>query len=172
MLLDRVARSRLTTNFTRRGRTHGHQGVAVRDLRQSAAAGTQALRTPRRRAALLVVRPRFPLAVDAAVRHAFALRAPQHPPAGLLAVATEEHLLFWRRLLRCRWCVVLREPPYGHLDAGYVYCGLLLHLGSRVDGVFWAASMQALFHDLCAANFYSFGCLRLRGQRAPIERLL
>ena len=84
----------------------------------------------------------------------------------------EKDLLFWRRLRRCPLDrVFLREPPYGHLDAGYVYCGLLLHLGSRVDGVFWAASMQALFHDLCAANFYSFGCLRLRGQRAPIERL-
>ena len=47
--------------------------------------------------------------------------------------------------------------------------GQPLCLGSRVDGVFWAASMQALFHDLCAANFYAFGCLRLRGQRAPIE---
>ena len=40
----------------------------------------------------------------------------------------------------------------------------MLHLGSRVDGVFWrslwAASIQALYHNLRATNIYSFGSLR------------
>ena len=49
----------------------------------------------------------------------------------------------------------------------------MLHLGSRVDGVCWcslrAASMQALYHNLRAANIYSFGCLRAARAEAPIE---
>ena len=127
MLLDRVARAGLATNSTRCRSSHGHQRVAVRHLGQSTTTSTQALRTPRRRAALLVVRPRLPLAVRTAVGHTFTFRAPQHPPAGLLAVATEEHLLLWRRLLTCCWCVVLRQAADGDLDSGYVYRGLLLH---------------------------------------------
>jgi hypothetical protein len=31
--------------------------------------------------------------------------------------------------------VLLGQAADGDLDAGYVYCGLLLHWGSRVDGV-------------------------------------
>jgi hypothetical protein len=154
MFLNGVPGARLATNPTRCGRPHRDQGVAVRHLRQSAAARTQALRMSRWYAPFFMIRPRFPLAVDAAVRDAFTFRAPQDPPAGLLAVATEEHLFFGRRFLTCCWCVVLREPPYWDLDAGYVYCGGLLHLGSRVDGVFWcslfwAASMQALYQLAC-----------------------
>ena len=127
MLLDRVPRARLATDPTRCGRSHRDQGVAVRYFTECTTARAEALRMPRRCAALLVVRPSFSLAVDAAVRHAFTFRAPQDPPAGLLAVATEEHLLLWRRLLTCCWCVVLRQAADGDLDSGYVYRGLLLH---------------------------------------------
>ena len=48
-------------------------------------------------------------------------------------------------------------------------------MGSRVDGVWlvpsWAASMQVLYHNLRAANIYSFGCLWAARAEAPIERL-
>ena len=139
------------------------QRVAVRHLGQSAAARAEALRMSRWYAPLLVVRPGLALAVDAAVRHTFTFRAPQDPSAGLLAVAAEEHLFLWRCFLRCWFGVVLREAADGHLHSCYVYCGgLLLHWGSRVDGVWlvqsWAASMQALYHNL-RANIYSPRCL-------------
>ena len=149
------------------------QRVAVRHLGQSAAAGAEALRMSRRYAPFFMIRPGSSLAVDAAVGHTFTFRAPQHPPAGLLAVAAEEHLLFRRRLLRSPLDrVFFREPSYGHLDAGYIYCGgLLLHVGCRVvDGVFWcslcwAASMQALYHNLRAIYSLSYSSLAvLRGQ--------
>ena len=46
-------------------------------------------------------------------------------------------------------------------------------MGSRVDGVWlvpsWAASMQVLYHNLRAANIYSFGCLWAARAEAPIE---
>ena len=136
MLLDRVARPCLTTNFTRCGGTHGHQRVAVRHLGQSAAARAEALRMSRWYAPFFMIRPRFSLAIRTAVRDALALRAPQHPPAGLLAVAAEEHLLFWRRLLRC-YCggVVLRQAADGDLHSGNVDGPGLLH--------FWAVASMA-----------------------------
>ena len=157
MLLDRISCAGLTTNFTRRGRSHRDQGVAVRHLGQSAAARAEALRMSRWYTPFFVIRPCFPLAIDAAVGHTFTFRAPEHSPAGLLAVAAEEHLLLWRRLFGCRWCVVLRQASNWNLHTGDVDGPGLLHGGRRGDGVSVSYENAAL------------RCCTLRGQAAALR---